>query len=212
MSDLISRRTALRFAGIITWAACDKFVFPVQGAPAHASAPTPASGYGSDPNLLQRPVSWPLTLSEQQLATLAALCDIVLPAEPPHPSASEVGVHQFLNEWVSAPYPQMQADRTVILNGLTLLEAASRKKGTAPFSQLEMTEQVDLFDDSCTREPTAAFSRRLIELVCDGYYTTREGHAALGYVGNVALASFPGPSPEIMRHLENAFDQLVRPV
>lgn len=52
------------------------------------------------------------------------------------------------------------------------------------------------------------FSHRLIELVCDGYYTTREGHAAIGYIGNVPLLSFPGVPPEIARRLEKALEQL----
>jgi Gluconate 2-dehydrogenase subunit 3 len=202
MSDLVGRRAALKFAGVITLAAHGWLPFLSHAAIAKVN------GYGSDPNLLERTVTWPRTLSAQELAMLAALCDIVLPAEPPHRSAKDIGVHHFLDEWVSAPYPQMQADRTIILDGLAALNGAARKSGDVPFAQVEPAQQAALFDELCGGKETVGFSRRLIQLICDGYYTTREGHAAIGYVGNVALASFPGAPPEIVRHLEKSLEQL----
>src|SRR5687768_1766000 len=106
----LTRRSALKFAGIITLAAHGWHAFP-----GRAANPV-VRGYGTDPDLMRRPVTWPRTLSSSQLAALAALCDIVLPAEPPHPTASAVGVHEFLDEWVSAPYPKMQEDRALMLS------------------------------------------------------------------------------------------------
>jgi hypothetical protein len=164
-----------------------------------------------DPDLLTRPVTWPRTLSAVQLKSLAALCEIILPAEPPHPSAAAIGVHEFLGEWVSAPYPQMQADRVTILNGLAALNQSMRSEQGIAFADADLSRQAAAFDRLCSAEATMEFARRLIELVCAGYYTTREGHAAIGYVGNVALASFPAPTPEIVQHLENALDALPAP-
>jgi hypothetical protein len=140
--------------------------------------------------------------------TLKVLCNIILPAEPPHPSAGAVGVHEFLDEWVSAPYPQMQQDRIVILWGLTALEDAVRRDQGVSFLNAEQSQQLAAFDRFCGMDGTVGFARRVIELVCDGYYTTREGHAAIGYVGNVPLASFPEASTETVRHLEKAFAAL----
>ena len=34
-----------------------------------------------------------------------------------------------------------------------------------------------------------------------GYYTTNEGAQEVGYVGNVALAKFDGPPPEVLKFL-----------
>ena len=203
--DLFTRRTALKFAGLITLAASGWPGFPVR-----AVLPL-ARGYGTDPDLLKRTVTWPRTLDSSQLATLAVLCDIVLPAEPPHPSARAIGVHEFLDEWLSAPYPQMQADRTVILGGLATLDDAMRKKADIAFTEASLAQQSGVLDQMCSASGTAVeFARRLIELICGGYYTTREGHAAIGYIGNVALTSFPGPSPEIVQHLEQALRELLR--
>jgi hypothetical protein len=202
IEENVTRRTALKFAAVIALAAQGW-----HGTWAKAAI-SPAQGYGTDPNLLKRIVPWQRTLSPSQLATLAALCDIVLPAEPPHPSAKTIGAHEFLDEWVSAPYPEMQQDRALILDGLVALDQAAHTMRGLPFAQIDPTHQVDIFDQLCGAEATQPFSRRLIELVCDGYYTTREGHAAIGYVGNVALTSFPEPPPDVVRRLEEALGNL----
>jgi hypothetical protein len=157
---------------------------------------------------MKRPVTWPLTLSEGELKVLATLCEIILPAEPPYPSATAIGVHEFIDEWVSAPYPQMQADRVTVLTGFKALDEAMRQEHGMTFAAADLSRQSAMFARLCGAEAKVGFARRLIELVCAGYYTTREGHAAIGYVGNVGLASFPGPSPEIMGHLEKALNEL----
>jgi hypothetical protein len=199
--ELVTRRTALKYASLITLAAQGWRGFP-------EAAAAPVKGYGTDPNLLKRPVTWPRTLTSTQLKSLVALCDIILPPEPPHLSAAAIGVHEFLDEWVSAPYPQMQADRIVIVKGLVALDEATHKEQGVAFAATSLSQQAVVFDKSCNAEATVGFARRLIELVCAGYYTTREGHAAIGYVGNVALASFPAPTLEIVQHLEKALSEL----
>jgi hypothetical protein len=204
-SELITRRNALKYAGVIALAA--------SGLHVHVgyAAALPARGYGTDPNLLNRLVTWPRTLSSSQLGILERLCDIVLPAEPPHPSAAAIGVQEFLDEWVSAPYPQMQADRVVILGGVAALEAMAQDRSGIAFVEADAAQQIAVFDQACGKAATAAFARRLIELICDGYYTTREGHAAIGYVGNKPLTSFPEPPPEVLSHLDQALRQLRQP-
>jgi hypothetical protein len=200
----ITRRATLKFANIIALAVVSGGrVFPRE-------SPSPAArGYGRDPNLFQRPVTWPRTLNVSQLAALAALCEIILPAEPLHPSAAAIGVHDFLDEWVSAPYPQMQLDRPVIIQCLTDLDEEARLKFGVPFSATDRAYQTAAFDSCCNPNSTSAhFAERLIQLVCGGYYTTREGLAAIGYVGNTALASFPVPPPEVIRRFSEALKQL----
>lgn len=202
-TDRITRREAMKYAGVITLAARSWPVFSQEAA-------TPiARGYGTDPNLLERVVTWPRTLTVPQLATIAVLSDIVIPAEPPYPSSSKLGVHDFVDEWISAPYPEMQKDRTLILRGLAALDDAMGYRQGGSFATASSTEQTVVFDTFCnTSGDEMEFARRLIGLICGGYYTTREGLAAIGYVGNVALASFPGAPPDVVRHLQDALTQL----
>jgi len=204
IAQSVSRRNTLKFAGVIALAAVGY---------GHAVSPLIQSqsvrGYGTDPDLFSRSVTWPRTLAKAQLAMLRALADIILPEEPPHPSAAEIGVHEFLDEWVSAPYPQMRADRALILNGLSALDGATRRDHETRFEDAVQAKQIAAFDELCSTPSTARFASRLVELVCGGYYTTREGHAAIGYVGNVGLIRFPGPPPEVVSHLEKAVSLLV---
>lgn len=200
-SDLVNRRTVLKFAGAIMLVAQSMPSLPFSMGPRH--------GYGVDPNLLTRPVTWPRLLSESQLVALERLVDLILPSEPPHPSASGINVHEFLDEWISAPYPQMQLDRTLILRGLSRLDEVSKKQTGLVFAQANASRQSEMFEQFCTDPGTAGIAVRLIELVCGGYYTTREGQAAIGYVGNVAQPKFLGPPPEIIEHLDGALTQLI---
>ncbi|MGH7994016.1 MAG: gluconate 2-dehydrogenase subunit 3 family protein, partial [Limisphaerales bacterium] len=58
-------------------------------------APAPAvTGYGADPDLMKfyKPGDlWPLTFTRAQHRTVAALCDVIIPADDKSPSASSLG-------------------------------------------------------------------------------------------------------------------------
>jgi hypothetical protein len=193
---VISRRSAVKYAGLIAVAGTALARRSGYG------ATRLVHGYGTDPNLLKRTVTWPKTLDTTQLSSLACICDIVLPTDPPYRSAAAIGVHEFIDEWVSAPYPQMQADRVVIVDGLHELDTAAMSLLGHSFAKATAERRLALFDKACAGQSSIGFARRVIELICDGYYTTREGHAAIGYVGNTALPAFPEPPPEVLRHLE----------
>jgi len=69
------------------------------------------AGYGTDPNLTQEWRAggpWPLTLGVAARLTTMALCDLIIPADDVSPAASSVGVVEFIDEWISAPYPQQR--------------------------------------------------------------------------------------------------------
>ena len=181
------------------------------------AAATPAArapggtAYGTDPDLLKdyKPGElWPLTLSDAQRATTIALCDVIIPADSGGPSASAVKVHDFIDEWISAPYPDHKRDRTIILEGLEWLDAESRKRFGNPFTSLVLRQRSAICDDICY-EPNAkpafkqgaTFFKRFRDLTAGGYYTTPEGMKDIGYTGNVALARYDGPPPEVLKKL-----------
>ncbi|HEY4210840.1 MAG TPA: gluconate 2-dehydrogenase subunit 3 family protein [Steroidobacteraceae bacterium] len=165
-------------------------------------------GYGGDPDLQRRQVSWPRILSASHLDLLHELCDWVLPAEPPHRSAGELGVQHFIDEWLGAPYPQMQADREMILNGLEALSRLCDSRLGLAFTVATADQQTALFKELCTSDRAfSAFGRRLVELICAGYYTTRDGHAAIGYIGNVPLDRFPAPPEALVQQFARSLDE-----
>ncbi|MEX2044009.1 MAG: gluconate 2-dehydrogenase subunit 3 family protein, partial [Opitutus sp.] len=156
-----------------------------------------ANGYGTDPDLLkdyQPGAIWPLTLSADQRATVRALCDTIIPADDRGPAASAVGVHDFIDEWISAPYPGHADDRRAIVDGVAWLEAESSRRFGNSFGNLVVRQKTAICDDIC-HVPDAApeyraaaeFFRRFRDLAAGGYYTTPAGMKDIGYVGNVAL-------------------------
>jgi hypothetical protein len=168
-------------------------------------------GYGSDPDLLKNYVPgelWPLTLSGSQRAAATKLCDLIIPADATSPSASSVGVVDFIDEWISAPYPAHEKDRRLILEGLAWLDAESAKRFGRPFADLVLGQQTALCDDICYVPKARAelakgaeFFRRFRDLTAGGYYTTPAGMKAIGYTGNVPLATFDGPPESLLQKL-----------
>jgi Gluconate 2-dehydrogenase subunit 3 len=180
-------------------------------APALRGSAEAGTGYGSDPDLLKRYKAgevWPLVLRPAQRRTVTVLCDVIIPADDYSPSASAVGVVDFIDEWVSAPYPRQQHDRTVIEEGLTWLDGESTRRFTKEFAAATAAEQSALCDDICdlgkAKEAfvtAATFFARFRDLTASGFYTTPVGFRDIGYVGNVPLLKFEGPPQDVLRKL-----------
>ena len=173
-----------------------------------------AVGYGTDPDLLKdyKPGDfWPLTFTDEQRRAAAALCDAIIPADEKSPSASSVGVPDFMDEWVSAPYPEQQNDRKEILAGLAWLDGESKKRFQKVFADLSGEQKREICDDICfvpNAKPefrsAANFFAKFRNLTAGGFYTTLQGWKDIQYVGNVALARFDGPPPEVLKFLNLA--------
>lgn len=201
----VDRRTALKWV----LAAGAALQLPAGIALAQETAKS-VSGYGKDPNLLkihQIGELWPLTLNESQRATATVLSDLIIPADDESPAASKVGVIDFIDEWISAPYPNNQRDKPVVLQGLAWLDQESQRRFKNNFSALIEKERVAICDDLSAAKPAsqfedaAKFFARYRALTAGGYYTTPVGMKDLRYVGNVAMTTFDGPPPELMKKL-----------
>lgn len=178
--------------------------------PDFAFAAASAQGYGKDPNVMKAYTpgeAWPLTLNESQRRATFILCDLIIPADEHSPAASTVAVHQFIDEWISAPYPDCQRDRELIVPGLALLDAVSQRRFSRGFADAAPDKQRLMCDDFTAPAPpanladAAAFFRRFRELTSIGYYTTPVGMKDIGYTGNEPLVAFAGPPPEVLKRL-----------
>jgi len=168
-------------------------------------------GYGPDPDLIkayERGAFWPLTMNAQQRQLAAALSDLIIPADEHSPAASAVGVVDFLDEWISAPYPQQREDRDTVLQGFTWLDGEARHRFEQPFAKLHEAKQRTICDPICnaSRAPTdlqrpAQFFATYRNLTAAGFYTTLAGRKDLQYIGNVALTHFDGPPVELLKKL-----------
>jgi hypothetical protein len=166
-------------------------------------------GYGTDPQLLKewKPGGpWPLTLTDNARATAKALCDLIIPADEHSPAASTVGVVEFIDEWISAPYPQQRGDRQVVLPGLLWIEAESQKRFGKAFPALTDAQREQIADDVCGAAKAKAefaagakFFAKFRDLTAGGFYTTPIGMKDIGYTGNVPLTKFDGPPLEALK-------------
>jgi hypothetical protein len=151
---------------------------------------------------------WPLTFTAEQRREAAALCDLIIPADEVSPSASSVGVVDFLDEWVSAPYPRQREDRATLLAGLQWLDEEAMRRGGKPFADADSIVQHDICGEICFEaavtpqyKQAAKFFACFRDLTAGGFYTTPVGMKDIGYIGNVPRTEFPGPPLALLQQL-----------
>ena len=213
MPPRMDRRDAIKWmmTAVATSALLERSAFGASATEAAKAGTKPGVGYGTDPDVLKtyKPGDlWPLTFNDAQRAATAALCDVIIPADAKGPSASSVRVQDFIDEWISAPYPGHEDDKRAILQGLAWLDTESQKRFQNDFVNLIARQKNAICDDIChvpkaTPElrPAAQFFRRFRDLAAGGFYSTPEGMKDIGYTGNVALEKFEGPPPEVLKKL-----------
>jgi gluconate 2-dehydrogenase subunit 3-like protein len=199
----VDRRTAMK------WVAMASTLPWLQRPAIGTAAPASGKGYGTDPRLnrVYKPGElWPLTLPPFMRQAAAALCDIIIPADEHSPSASSVGVVDFIDEWISAPYEAQRTDRRTILEGLGWLEIESKRRFKKFFVDLSPAQKAAICDDICylprakpAFQEAAKFFATFRDLTAGGFYTTPAGSKDIRYIGNVALERFDGPPAEVLR-------------
>jgi hypothetical protein len=174
-----------------------------------------AIGYGRDPDLMMPKVPWALTLSVAQRRTVDLLGDLILPRDTVSPGAGALGVGAFIDEWISAPYPQQRADRAKVVGGLLWIDAQSRTLHGRAFVDLAAQQQATLLDALSVPVPVArmvapvAFMDTLRRLFVLGFYSLPEGKADMGYVGDQPTpGAYPGPTREALSHYAHALDRM----
>jgi hypothetical protein len=202
----IDRRTALK------WVLAASAALHVPSAMAEEIArAVSGKGYGKDPNLID-PYSpgklWSLTLTSEQRAAAKALSDAIIPAEGEWSAASTLGVVEFVDEWISAPYAQMSEDRPLILEGLAWIDKESQRRFSNSFAAISSTQRHDICEQICPGpnankdlERATAFFTLFRQLIAAAYYTTPQGMRDIGYIGNVPLEKFDGPPEEVLKKI-----------
>ena len=181
-----------------------------------ALPPVSGPGYGHDPDLNAALVPWPLTLSPHQRAMLRLAADLMLPADSRSPSGGSLPLDAFVDEWISAPYPQQQQDRALVMPGLAWLDAETGRRSGQDFVSASDAQRRAIFDAIAFRdriqpgyEQPAQFFARLRALMLAGFYTLPQGMADIGYLGNrPQTGDYPGPTPEAMAHLNASLVKL----
>jgi hypothetical protein len=181
-----------------------------------ALSPIQAPGYGHDPDLNKPAVPWPLTLDKPQREKLRIAADLILPADVHSPSGGTLHLDAFIDEWISAPYPEQQQDRSLVLSGLQWLDAESTHRFGQDFAQASDAQRRAIFELVAFKknvqpgyERSARFFARLRGLMLSGFYSLPEGIADIGYLGNnPSVGLYPGPTEEALAHLNASLVKL----
>jgi hypothetical protein len=202
----MDRRTTLKW--VLAASAAWPLLRPGEAA---AFSKVTARGYGTDPDLSidHHPGDlWPLTLTPAQRRLATTLADLILPADDQSPGASAAGVVDFIDEWVSAPYPSHQRDRGVIVGGLEWMDIEAGRRFGRDFIDLAPAEQLSLCDEICDEARAvpslrdgAQFFGRFRNLTAGGFYSSPMGRMDLKYIGNQPQASFEGPPLALLQSL-----------
>lgn len=206
----MNRRHALKW---LTGTAAGGAAAPALGAPDQTEPAPPA--YPIRFNLHDPDFSkitsgpWPRLLREEETVLVKLLADLILPKDANGPAASEVGVPDFIDEWISAPYEANREACETIRGGLAWLNTESFRRHGGTFVSLSIAQQTDLLDAiaySAKADPELrighAFFREFRQLCLGGYYTHSSTWKHLGYVGNVTLGGpYPGVPLEIIQKL-----------
>jgi len=158
-----------------------------------ADLPKPeAPGYGRTAEELERDAE---LLAEKsvftldELATVAVLCDIILPANENAGSAVEAGVPDFI-DFIVKDIPEHEVP---LKGGIMWLNSESNRRFGLIFKDLPANQQMAIVDDIAWPEkkdldpaflPGVAFFNHMRSLTLTGYYTSEMGIKDLGYQGN----------------------------
>ena len=145
----------------------------------------------------------PKYFSAHQYAMLLALCDAIIPKDETSGGAVEAGAPEFI-DLLTSENEEFQA---VLGGGLMWLDNLCSDRYDHVFLDCTPAQQKEALDliayrKNAKTDPSlsqgVAFFAKLRNLACDGFYTSKIGIADLQYIGNTALAEFPGcpPVPE----------------
>jgi gluconate 2-dehydrogenase gamma chain len=145
----------------------------------------------------------PKYFSSHQYTTLLSLCDAIIPKDETSGGAVEAGAPEFI-DLLTSENEEFQA---VLGGGLMWLDNFCTDRYDHTFLECTPEQKKEVLDllayrKNAQADPTlsygVAFFAKLRNFTCDGFYTSKIGIADLQYIGNTALAEFPGcpPVPE----------------
>ncbi|GAA0878749.1 gluconate 2-dehydrogenase subunit 3 family protein [Algoriphagus jejuensis] len=139
-------------------------------------------------------------LTEQEMALVTILVDIVIPKDAVSGSASEAKVPDYI-EFMLKDQPENQ---TAFRGGLMWLNLHSAERFSKTFTELSGTQQLEIIDEIAWPDTAAPevltgvkFFNLLRNMTVSGFYTTEIGFKDIGYVGNTPNV-WDGPSQEVM--------------
>ncbi|MEX0904235.1 MAG: gluconate 2-dehydrogenase subunit 3 family protein [Balneolaceae bacterium] len=147
--------------------------------------------------------------TESEMAAVAVLADIIIPADETSGSATDAGVPDFI-EFMMKDMPYMQIPTR---GGLMWLDNQCRQRYGNSFVDCSSSEQLELIDEIAypdeakpEREYGVRFFNRMRNLTSTGFFTSQIGIEDLGYQGN-RTNLWDGVPDEVLEKHGLAYDQ-----
>jgi hypothetical protein len=122
-----------------------------------------------------------------EMATIAILCDIIIPRDDVSGSATDAKVPEFI-EFITKDKPEHQ---TPLRGGLRWLDLQSTKQFGKAFRDVSAQQQLQLVDQIAYPQKAAPemkqgvrFFNLMRDLTATGFYTSEIGIKDIGYMGN----------------------------
>ena len=171
----------------------------------------PGGGYGRTKEELVRDQALKEQefLTDHELATIAVLCDIILPADEDSGSASDAGVPAFI-DFIVKDIPSHQLP---LRGGIKWLDHESASRFEQSFVDCNSTQQIEIVEDIAYPDKVesrysqgAKFFDLMRDLTLTGFYTTRMGIDDLGYKGNIPN-TWDGVPDEVLAQQGLSYDE-----
>jgi hypothetical protein len=140
---------------------------------------------------------------EHEMATIAILAGIIIPADEKSGSATEAEVPAFI-EFIVKDMPHHQVP---MRGGLRWLDMECLERFEKTFADCSKEQQLEVVEDIAYPndvkpglEQGAAFFSRMRDLTATGFFTTQMGIEDVGYLGNQPGTYDGAPADEIEKH------------
>jgi hypothetical protein len=135
----------------------------------------------------------------QQVRTLEALSEAIIPADEHSPGARAARVWEYIDDLVA---DSDQTAKSFWTQSLAAIDKMAELEHGKKFAECAPEQQIALLENISRREenpgtPEEKFFVEIKKATVDGYYTSAIGiHQELEYQGNTALPDFPGCTHE----------------
>jgi gluconate 2-dehydrogenase gamma chain len=149
--------------------------------------------------------------TDDELATITVLADIIIPKDEISSSATEAGVPAFI-EFIVKDMPYHQ---TPMRGGLRWLDLQCMKRYDKGFKDCTAQQQIEMVDLIAYPEKVkgnselsqgVTFFNKMRDLTVTGFYTTQMGFKDIGYVGNTPN-QWKGVPDEVLKQYGLAYTE-----
>jgi len=168
-------------------------------------------GYGRTPEEKERDAKLMKEkfFTKEEMATIAILCDIIIPADDRSGSATDAKVPEFI-EFMAKDLPNNQ---TPLRGGLRWLNIKSNKMFDKSFADASKEQQIQLVDLIAYPEKAApenaqgvAFFTLMRNMTATGFFTSKIGIEDIQYMGNQPNA-WDGVPEDVLKQYGLSYDE-----